>query len=234
MISVIIPIYNEEDIIPTYNETLFPYFEKHKIHNRIAEFIFIDDGSTDNSYKLLQQYNKFNVKILRHKYNFGLGVAIRNGIKAASGDLILTMDADLTYRPDDAMILITHQHTFNYDCVTSSPYKKPGMITSTPLRMILSKTHNYFYSLLLGKDITCVSSLFRLYKSDCIKNITIESENYEVQAEILYKLLLSGKYVKELAVPLHNREYGVSKLNIQKEMWNSIKMLYKIFKIKYL
>jgi hypothetical protein len=90
------------------------------------------------------------------------------------------------------------------------------------------------YRILLGGNISCVSPIFRLYKREIFNDITITSKNFEINAEIISKLLISGRKVVEVPVPLLKRKHGSSKINIKKEAGNYLWLLYKIFKTKYL
>ncbi len=87
---------------------------------------------------------------------------------------------------------------------------------------------------LLGGNISCVSPIFCLYKREIFNEITITSKNFEINAEIISKLLISGRKAVEVPVPLLKRKHGSSKINIKKEVRNYLWLLYKIFKTKYL
>jgi len=104
----------------------------------------------------------------------------------------------------------------------------------TPLRFFLSASVNFLYRLLLGKKITSVSPIFRLYKREELEKITISSSNFEINAEIISKFIIAKKNVVEVPVPLLRRKYGYSKINIRKEIKNNIIILFKIFRTKYL
>ena len=98
----------------------------------------------------------------------------------------------------------------------------------------MSKAVNQLYKIMLGRNISCVSGIFRLYKRDVLEQMTIESNNFEINAEIISKLILGGKTVTEVSVESHKREFGESKINVNKEIKNNLQMLYKIFKTRYL
>jgi len=238
MISIIIPLYNERENIVYYPELLFPVIEKiSRKHNEDVEFIFVDDGSKDDTGKKILEIarNRSNVHLEQHPVNKGMGNAIKTGLAASKGTLIITMDADLTFRPEDVEKLLAKYFETGADCISGSPYLEKGLMEEvTPFRLLMSKSVNFLYRLLLGSKITCVSPIFRLYKADVIKNMQITSSNFEINAEIISKLLIQGKKVVEVPVPLLKRKYGVSKINVRKEVKNYILLLGKIFKTKYL
>lgn len=238
MISIIVPLYNERDNVIHYNNDLFPIIDDiGKKFDEKFEFIFVDDGSRDDTVERLNQIagSRPDIQILKHEKNRGMGNAIKTGLASCNGNLVITMDADLTFRPVDISILIQKYRETCADCISGSPYLEKGLMEEvTPFRLLMSKSVNFLYRLLLGSQISCVSPIFRLYKRSVLNEMDITSSNYEINAEIISKLIISGKSVVEVPVPLLKRKYGVSKINFLKEIKNYILLLYKIIKTKYL
>jgi glycosyltransferase involved in cell wall biosynthesis len=238
MISIIIPLYNEQENVVHYNLDLFPVITNiAKKTGEMFKFIFIDDGSRDDTVKRLTEItnDRSDVTILRHERNRGMGNAIKTGLASTNGDLVITMDADLTFRPIDVELLVVKYQETKADCISGSPYLKSGLMEEvTPFRLLMSKTVNLLYRILLGSQITCVSPIFRLYKRSALDGIQITSSNFEINAEIISKILIGGKTVIEIPVPLLKRKYGESKINVKKEIKNNLLLLFKIFKTKYL
>ena len=238
MISIIIPLYNERENIIHYNQDLFPVIEA--IAQKTGEtfnYIFVDDGSQDDTVEQLQKITKgrSDIKILQHGVNRGMGNAIKTGLSVCDDYFVITMDSDLTFRPEDITKLIEKYRETDADCVSGSPYLESGLLEEvTPFRLFLSTSVNFLYRLLLGKKITCVSPIFRLYKRNELMKLSISSSNFEINAEIISKLIIANKHVVEIPVPLLRRKYGYSKINVRKEIKNNIILLYKIFKTKYL
>ncbi len=101
MISIIFPLYNERDNVIHYNTDLFPIIDDiAKKTGEIFEFIFIDDGSQDDTVEKIREiaHSRTDVKVLVHQRNSGMGTAIKTGLDSSRSDLIITMDADLTFR----------------------------------------------------------------------------------------------------------------------------------------
>jgi len=238
MISVIVPLYNEEDNVVHYPSDLFPVIDRiGRDTGEKIEYIFVDDGSRDNTVKKIREVTlgRNDVLILLHEKNNGMGSAIRTGLAACHGNLVVTLDADLTFRPIDVEKLIAKYRETGADCISGSPYLETGLMEEvTPFRLFMSKSVNFLYRLLLGSGITCVSPVFRLYKRSALDTIEITSRNFEINAEIIAKLIISGRKVAEVPVPLLKRKYGESKINIKKEIRNNILLLYRIFMTKYL
>ncbi|MCK9581776.1 MAG: glycosyltransferase family 2 protein [Methanoregula sp.] len=239
MISIVIPLFNEAENARLYPERLFPIagpiIEQ---YGETYEYILVDDGSRDAT---LDELNKLrerqkSVIVIPHGINKGMGQAVRTGLAHASGNLIIMMDSDLTYRPEDITLLMEAFKNTDADCISASPYKGKDLATeiSSPFRLFISKSVNFLYRTLLQDDLTCVSAIFRLYKKKALDELILESDNFEICAEIIAKLILNGKHVHEIGVRVYSREYGESKLNVRKEIINNLRILYKIFKAKYL
>lgn len=237
MISLIIPLYNEEENVKIYPKELFPVVDQIAMDfNEKLEYVFVDDGSNDHTLITLNEITKgrTDIKINAHGINRGLGAAIKTGIRYSGGDLIICMDADLTFRPENIRDLLSGYYETHADCVSGSPYLHEGHMGSVAAhRALISKSINVIYRLLLGARITAISPIFRLYTKSAIGSISISSNNFEINAEILAKLLMSGKKIHEVPVPLYQRRFGVSKINIRKEIVNNIKLIYKIINVKY-
>jgi len=222
MISIIIPLFNEAENARLYPERLFPIAGPIiKRYGETCEYILIDDGSRDAT---LDELNKLkekqkNVVVVPHGVNKGMGVAVRTGLTYCKGDLVIMMDSDLTYRPEDIEKLLAAYRETSADCISASPYRGKDLAKeiSSPFRLFISKSVNYLYRLLLQDDLTCVSGIFRLYKK-----------------KALDELILNGKFVHEIGVKVYTREFGESKLNVKKEVINNLRILSKIFKAKYL
>ncbi|MCK9580878.1 MAG: glycosyltransferase [Methanoregula sp.] len=238
MISIIFPLYNERDNVVHYNADLFPIIDEiSKKTGERFEFIFVDDGSSDDTVEQVNALTRTrsDIKVLVHQKNSGMGTAIKTGLGASLGELVITMDADLTFRPVDVEKLIEKYRETNADCISGSPYLEKGLMEEvTPFRLFMSKSVNFLYRMLLGNGITCVSPIFRLYRRSVLMEMNISSRNFEINAEIISKLLIGGKKVVEIPVPLLKRKYGESKINLKKEIKNYILLLYRIFRTKYL
>ena len=238
MISLIVPIYNEEDMLNTYTKDFFPVIDDLKGPlNEIFEILLVDDKSRDSSWDIISGFTKKRSDVIgvRHEKNRGMGGAIKTGIEKSHGSLLIILDADLTFRPEDIRILVEEYHKSPVECISGSPYLCPGLMDDVqPWRMFLSRCVNILYRLLLGAQVTSVSPIFRLYKREVFKDITVLSENFEINAEILSKMIFKGMKIREVPVALHKRQFGLSKAQLGKSIQNHIRILFKIFSVKYL
>jgi glycosyltransferase involved in cell wall biosynthesis len=238
MISLIIPVYNEEEMLKTYDKDFFPVVDdlKNTLHETF-EIVLVDDKSQDSSWNIINGFIEKRPGIIgvRHEKNRGMGGAINTGIVKSHGNLLVFLDADLTFKPQDIRILLEEYQRFSAECISGSPYLLPGLMDDVePWRMFLSRCVNILYRLLLGTRITSVSPIFRLYKRGVFDEITVLSENFEINAEILSKMIFKGMTIREVPVALHERQFGESKAQLGKSVKNHIRILYKIFSVKYL
>jgi len=203
-LSVIIPCYNEEN-------TLKGILDKISNQNFIEkEIIVIDDFSTDNSRKILANYqqDQENVKIIYNLQNRGKGYSIRQGLKLATGDIILIQDADLEYSPDDYKNLIKPILDGNADVVFGSRF-----IGSQETRVL------YFWHTLGNRFLTLLSNMltnlnltdmeccYKVFKKDVIKNINLSEDRFGFEPEITAKISKKNLRIYEIGVKYFGRKY---------------------------
>ncbi|MBS3146805.1 glycosyltransferase family 2 protein [Candidatus Woesearchaeota archaeon] len=214
-LSLIIPCYNEEDGIKNLHERLMPVISD--LSKRYSvELLFIDDGSTDKTNEMLQKYfgQAKSTKIIKHNKNLNLGAAFRTGFAKASGDIIVTLDSDCTYRPEEIPNLLEQINSNNFDIITGSPYHPKGGVENVPAyRIFLSKSVSILYKIATGKNIYTFTSMFRAYKKEVIKNIEFRSNDFLSPAEILLVAINKGYKIGEYPTVLHVRKFGKSKFN---------------------
>ena len=237
MISIIIPIHNEEDMLSKYSTRFYPavdYFNRQ--FPEAVEVILIDDGSTDASWGLIKYFSESRSDTIGvyHKTNYGMGAALKSGIRASSGELLVFLDADLTFLPGDIERLVAEYYRHPVNCVSGSPYLHPGLLDEVKLyRLFLSTCVNFLYRLLLRKDITSISPIFRLYERTVFDKISPISDDFEINAEILVKMIFMDMTITEVPVALHLRTLGKSKASIPKSIRNHLGILWKIINVKY-
>ena len=234
MISLLIPVYNEKENIPRYKTELFPALREIEKKYRVTfEIIFINDGSTDTTLDLLNSLG--HIHIWSYPQNRGMGYAVKFGLSFCSGNEVVMLDADLTFRPEDISQLIDKYQKTGADCVSGSPYLKSGLVGEVePFRSFLSKGVNTISKILLQSDISCISPIFRLYKRRVFEDMVLTSDNFEITAEIMAKLIIMGKRVEEVPVQLLRRRYGSSKIRVFRSIQQYLILFWKIFKVKYL
>lgn len=224
-LSIVVPCFNEEENLKRFPEEVIGPLSKSVPD---WEIVFIDDGSTDRTFHVMQDLQqKFpGILVRQHSQNSGLGSGLRTGFDVATGDAILTLDSDLTFHPRELPSLLAVYVT-GVDCVMGSPFQ--GKMENVHLvRKFLSWGVNRLYALLLGRNFSSVSSIFRLMRSSKVKQLDLRCTSFDINAEVLYKLLAAGGKVVEVPVTLGKREFGVSKINVAREIKNHLKMFLKI------
>ncbi len=214
-LSIVIPCYNEEEGIPHLAQKLSPALQKLE-KEYLIELIFVDDGSSDNTNQLLQQYFGSNpvAKIITHEKNKNLGAALRTGFTHATGDYIAALDSDCTYDPA-LFVPLLDMIDEKTDIVTVSPYHPQGKVSNVPAyRIFLSKGASFLYRLLLDWNLYTYTAMVRVYKKKVIQNTSFERNNFLGVTELLVKAMLQGYAVKELPAELQVRKFGQSKMKM--------------------
>jgi len=192
-LSVIVPVFNEE-------KTLKKVFEKvKKAKPKNKEIIFVDDCSTDNSLKILKQFEKEkNVQIFKHSKNQGKGTAIKTGLKHTTGKITIIQDADLEYNPEEYVTLIKPILKKETKVVYGSRFlnqkqKKTKFYYANKLLSFLT-------SIIYFKRITDIETCYKIIKTDIFKELRIESKGFDLDPEITSKLLKKGYNIKEIPI----------------------------------
>ena len=139
-ISLCVPMYNESSIIENTARELYKYMTEH--YGNDFEIIFSDDGSKDNSSAIVNNLNLPNVRVVGYEKNQGKGCAVRHGVLASVGDIVIFTDADLAYGVDVIKEAIDTMKKDGYDIVVASRAKhKDGYAGYTFVRKLASKTY---------------------------------------------------------------------------------------------
>ncbi|MDI6840277.1 MAG: glycosyltransferase family 2 protein [bacterium] len=197
-VSVIIPAYNEEENIPILIKELQNMISNTKLD---CEVILVDDGSEDKTYEIAKkcEANYNFMKVIRHRHNFGKTEAILSGLKAASGDLLVLMDADLQYSPSCIPELIQKLDK-KYDVVTGWKRGKYG-------KQAVSRTYNALSRWLFKIPIHDQNSI-KLLKREVLEDMTLRKDWHRY----IVALACDKKYkVGEVEVEIYPRLYGKSK-----------------------
>lgn len=205
-------MYNEaENIERTYNR-ISEELDKHHFKNR--ELIFVNDGSTDQTWEKANTLanQKKDLTVLGYSFNQGRGKALRTGFDYADGDIILTTDFDLSYAPSHlSQMIVTLDQNPEIDMVLTSCYMPGGKTVNVPkVRLWLSKYGNYLFRFAFNPPIYTSTCVVRGYRKKVIKDLVLESDRKEIHLEILSKALTYGYKIKEIPGTLEKRSYGKS------------------------
>ena len=212
MITIISSVYNEESLVLNSYKSIKKEIEKLTTD---FEIIFANDGSTDNSKKIMEYISSIDCKFsyISWDVNRGMGFAHRMLYNAAKCDIIIQMDIDLSIKPKIFSRMLNELK--NYDVVIASRYQ--GIQANLPLkRKIVSRIYYYFTWLLFGINIKDVCSGFVAFRRLSIMNVHLKSCKFEIHVELLYKLIKKGCKIKEIPADFYHDEKH-SKFNILKD-----------------
>lgn len=208
-LSIIIPVYNESKTILNLVEKV----KKVNIFPIEKEIIIIDDGSRDNTVKVLKNIVEPMVdKIIFKKKNEGKGAAIRTGIKYANGDLVIIQDADLEYDPEEYKIMLKPildnkaDVVFGSRFMGGSPHRVHFHWHSVGNRF-LTTLSNVFTNL----NITDMETCYKLFKKDIIKSIKIEENRFGIEPELTAKVARKNCRIYEVGISYYGRSYEEGK-----------------------
>ncbi|MEK6794990.1 MAG: glycosyltransferase family 2 protein [Spirochaetota bacterium] len=221
-ISIVLPVYNEEESLPVLNESIVRVLKKHNYH---YEVIYIDDGSSDGSAKVITSLAEKNkhVKGVFLRRNFGQSAATAAGIDRALGDIIVIMDSDLQNDPNDIPKLIGKIQD-GADVVSGwRKQRKDNAI----VRNLPSWVANRLIKKVSGLKIHDLGCSLKAYRRDVIKSVRLYGEMHRFIA--IYASMIGGR-VDEVEVTHHARKYGVSKYGLNR----IFKVLLDLITLKYL
>lgn len=209
-ISVVIPLLNEDESLPELSNWITRVMKE---NNFTYEVIMIDDGSTDNSWQVIEQIAKINtnVKGIKFQRNYGKSAALNEGFKAAQGDVVITMDADMQDSPDEIPELYNMIKKDGFDLVSGWKQKRYDnkLTKNLPSKLFNAVARNS--SKIKLHDFNCG---LKAYKNKVIKSIEVFGEMHRY-IPILAKWA-GFKKIGEKVVEHRARKYGVTKFGLNR------------------
>lgn len=224
LVSFIFPAFNEAENLKRFPTEVFPVFDA---LGETYEIIVIDDGSSDNTAEVAIGLGG-PVRLVKHEANRGLGAAVRTGISSARGDLVVTMDTDLTFAPTLVPALLERFKKGDVDAVSGSP-KMASLNKDIPFyRIAVSYIATFVYAIVIGRWMRDISPIFRLYKREHLLQLPLATNRFEINAEILFHLVRQQRKIAEMPAPLTVRIHGESKLDYRKEIIRHLKLVWRM------
>ena len=235
-ISVIIPCYNEEQTILKVIKSV------HESLNRYEyEIIIVDDGSTDNTKEILEEYSRSDEKIevIYHDINSGKGASLRTGFNSAIGDVVIIQDADLEYDPSEYSKLFKPIQDGKADIVYGSRFKSGD--TSRVLyfwHQVGNKLITVLSNMFTNLNFTDVETCYKVFRKEVLDKIIIEENRFGFEPEITAKISKIRPRLKiyEVGISYYGRTYEEGKKITWKDGFRAIYAIlkYNLFRHNYL
>jgi polysaccharide deacetylase family protein (PEP-CTERM system associated) len=233
-ISIVIPCFNEEMILPYLSNTLVAV-EGELSRRHEVRFIFVDDGSSDGTWSSLQSIfgGRANCTIVRHERNRGVAATIMTGIRTSETEVVCSMDCDCTYDPRELAPMV-ELLTPDVDMVTASPYHKSGKVLNVPgWRLFLSRTLSRMYGVVLRHQLATYTACFRVYRRSAVADMPLSRAGFIGVAELLGRLDLAGSEIVEYPTTLEVRILGRSKMKIVMTMAGHVGLLLELISLRF-
>jgi glycosyltransferase involved in cell wall biosynthesis len=225
-VSIVVPLYNEEESLSELFAQIAAVMKRMR-HN--FEIVFVDDGSTDDSFAVLQKLHNQNptvTKVVRFRRNYGKAAALTAGFREAQGECIITMDADLQDDPEEIPALIEMLNN-SFDLISGWKKKRYDSTVFT----LPSRIANALTSKLIGLRIHDLNCGLKAYKKEVAKELKIYGDLYRYIPVLAH---LAGYKVGEKVVQHHPRKYGHSKYSVGKFYGGFLDLLTILFIAKYI
>ena len=225
-VSVVIPLLNEEDSLQELAQRIQ---QAASSSNLSTEIIFIDDGSTDGSWQLLEQLAQSNpnIKAIRFRRNYGKSAALNVGFEAAQGDVIITMDADLQDDPAEIPELYKMTTEGGYDLVSGWKKKRHDPIS----KRIPSRFFNRVTQMMSGIKLHDFNCGLKAYRRDVVKSIEVFGEMHRYIPVIAKQA--GFRKIGEKVVQHHKRKHGKSKYGLERYMRGFLDLMTVLFVTRF-
>jgi len=204
-LSVIIPVYNEVESIETILTRVYDTKLTHEI-------IVVDDGSKDGTRDKLKELDgKKGVRVILHEVNKGKGAAVRTGMAAAHGDVLLIQDADLEYDPRDYPELLRPIEEGLADVVYGSRFLGRAHRVTMFWHMLANKSLTLMTNILYDTILTDMETGYKVFKHEVIEGMTIRANSFNFEPEFTAKILKRKYRIFEVPITFNPRDYSQGK-----------------------
>jgi len=204
-LSVIIPIFNEV-------KTIQIILDRVLATGLINEIILVDDGSLDGTRDLLATWDgRQGIRVILHEVNQGKGAAVRTGIAAATGDVILIQDADLEYDPRDYPVLLKPIEEGLADVVYGSRFLGGPRRAVMFWHMIANKMLTFATNLLYNTILSDMETGYKVFRREVLQGIVLRANRFDFEPEFTAKILKNKARIYEVPISFNPRSYADGK-----------------------
>lgn len=223
-VSVIIPVYNEED-------TILEVIRRVKAVDIYKEILVVDDGSTDGTTsKLLSLNGDGEVHLFSHPLRQGKGSAIRTALQHARGDLVIIQDADLEYDPQDYIEMVNLIRQKGASVIYGSRLLDSKNQKSYLRYFLGGKIITWLTNLLYGCSLTDESTCYKLFRTDVLKSLELQCKGFEFCPEVTAKIRKKGIEIREVPISYTPRKFEEGK----KIKWrDGLQAIWTLLKYRY-
>jgi len=237
-VSILLPVYNEVKTV----DTLIDLVLKKKLKNISKELIIIDGNSSDGTKEKLKKYeNKKDIRVIYEDVPEGKGSALRKALPYATGDIIIIQDADLEYNVNDYDAVLKpilegqtgfvlgsrHMHKGNWKIRTFGKTASRYFVITIGDRLLTG-----FFNLLYGTRLSDPATMFKVFRTELIKNMNFKCKYFEFDWELVAELIRSGNIPIEVPVSYKSRSYKEGKkINLLRD---APRILFAIIRVRFI
>ena len=225
-VTILAPAFNEAAVIQAFVTA---------VAEAADEILVVDDGSTDETPAILAQLSTQHprVRVVTHPINRGLGAALVTGFAAATGDVVVTMDADLSHPIELLPDLV--EACSETDAAFASRFVAGGGMPGVPwMRRFISRTANTLIRRLLRIPVRDMTTGYRAYRRAALEGLDLVGQRFETQLEITVRLVHARASIVELPLQLTTRAAGESKMRYGRLILRYGRMLLRLLRLRWL